>query len=228
MPCNGRRLSPAWAALCFPASRCPGRSGKRSLYAAAFRINSDWHRPGDITKYMCVPWQADFYDCKDTWWPAARPDDVIPQNVFEEVDKAWRPGQPQVSEALEGRVKWDRGLGVSTLFRRPWQNPAEAIDDPRNSEWRGCDDMVRYWSELGFVVPRQTAWRGEDPEGPGDRSRRDGAPSICGNGRTRAFPLPIEFGRASRLPPESGGIRRERTGGWSANAAHCGRLCLDG
>ena len=134
----------------FPGIEMSWTVREKELYAAAFRINSDWHRPGDITKYMCVPWQADFYDCKDTWWPAARPDDVIPQNVFEEVDKAWRPGQPQVSEALEGRVKWDRGLGVSTLFRRPWQNPAEAIDDPRNSEWRGCDDMVRYWSELGL------------------------------------------------------------------------------
>ena len=157
-------LEPCVGGALFPGIEMSWTVREKDLYAAAFRINSDWHRPGDITKYMCVPWQADFYDCKDTWWPAARPDDVIPQKVFEEVDKAWRPGQPQVSEALEGRVKWDRGLGVSTLFRRPWQNPAEAIDDPRNAEWRGCDDMVRYWSELGFVVPRQTAWRGEDPK----------------------------------------------------------------
>ena len=96
---------------------------------------------------MCLPWQADLFDCRDSWWPAARPDDVVPEEVFEEANKAWRPGQPQISEALEGRVKWARGLGVTTLFRRPWHNPAEAVDDPRDNERRGCDDMVRYWHD---------------------------------------------------------------------------------
>ena len=143
----------------YPGIEVPWIVRSKDLYAGAFRINSAAHRPGDITKYMALPWQADFYDCKDTWWPSARPDDVIPQHVFEEANKAWRPGQPPLSEALEGREKWHRGLGVTTLFRRPWHNPADAIDDPRDSARRGCDDMVRYWHELGFVVPRKTAWR---------------------------------------------------------------------
>ena len=143
----------------YPGIEVPWIVREKNLYAGAFRINSAAHRPGDITKYMALPWQADFYDCKDTWWPSARPDDVIPQDVFEEANKAWRPGQPPLSEALEGREKWHRGLGVTTLFRRPWHNPADAIDDPRDSARRGCDDMVRYWHELGFVVPRKTAWR---------------------------------------------------------------------
>ena len=131
---------------------------KPELYADAFRINSATYGPGDISKYMALPWQADFYACSNNWWPAARPDDVIPEADFDESDKAWLPGQPPVAEGLEGRVRWDRGLGVTTLFRRPWNNPAEAVDDPRDSERRGCDDMVRYWSELGFVVPRATRW----------------------------------------------------------------------
>jgi L-Lysine epsilon oxidase N-terminal/L-lysine epsilon oxidase C-terminal domain/Iron-containing redox enzyme len=129
-----------------------------ALYAAAFRINSEKYKAGDITKHMAMPWQADFYACKDNWWPAARPDDVVSEEVFEKANKAWRRGQLPVSEGLEGRVKWARGLGVTTLFRRPWQNPATAVDDPRASDQRGCDDMVRYWSELGFVMPRETAW----------------------------------------------------------------------
>jgi len=123
-----------------------------------FRINSEASTSGDITKYMALPWQADFYDCKDTWWPAARPDDVIPQHVFEEANKAWRDKEPKLSEALEGRVKWDRGLAVTTLFRRPWNNPASTEEDPRDTARRGCDDMVRYWHELGFVVPCKTRW----------------------------------------------------------------------
>jgi L-Lysine epsilon oxidase N-terminal/L-lysine epsilon oxidase C-terminal domain/Iron-containing redox enzyme len=129
------------------------------LYAEAFRIDTKKHGPGDISKYMCVPWQADFYACVGNWWPAARPDDVIPETNFNEANTAWRPGQPQVAEGLEGRVKWHRGLGVTTLFRRAWNNPATAVDDPRDSDRRGCDDMVRYWSELGFVVPRTTNWK---------------------------------------------------------------------
>jgi hypothetical protein len=153
-------LEPCVGGPLFPGIEVPWiiRDNTTGLYADAFRINSEKHGPGDITKYMCVPWQADFYDCKDTWWPAARPDDVIPEEVFEEANKAWQPGQPPVSEALEGRESWDRGLGVTTLFRRPWHNPPDAEDDPRDSGPRGCDDMVRYWHELGFVVPRKTAW----------------------------------------------------------------------
>ena len=154
-------LEPCIGGAFFPGIEVAWTVREPDLYATAFRINSRTVRPGDLTKYMCVPWQADFYDCRDSWWPAARPDDVIPEEVFEEANKAWKPGQPKLSEALEGRVKWDRGLGVTTLFRRPWHNPADAADDPRDSERRGCDDMVRYWHEMGFVIPRKTAWKGE-------------------------------------------------------------------
>lgn len=127
------------------------------LYVDAFRINARIYQPGDITKHLALPWQAGMFLRCERWWPAARPDDIVPQGVFEEVDRLWRKGGKPVSEGLEGRAKWDRGLGVSTLLRRPWQNPAIAIDDPRDADRRGADDMVRYWSELGFVVPRRTA-----------------------------------------------------------------------
>jgi hypothetical protein len=156
-------LEPCIGGAFYPGIEVPWIVLEPARYAAAFRINSKTVRPGDLTKGMCLPWQADFYDCRDSWWPAARPDDVIPEEVFEEANKAWQPGQPKLSEALEDRVKWDRGLGVTTLFRRPWGNPADAVDDPRDSERRGCDDMVHYWQELGFVLPRKTAWKGEDP-----------------------------------------------------------------
>ena len=154
-------LEPCVGGPLFPGIEVPWivRNNDNNLYAGKFRINSSKYGAGDVTKYMSLPWQADFYDCKDSWWPAARPDDVVPQAVFDEVNKAWVAGQPRISEGLEGREKWDRGLGVTTLFYRPWHNPAEAVDDPRDSERRGCDDMVRYWSELGFVVPRRTAWQ---------------------------------------------------------------------
>ncbi len=47
-----------------------------------FRLDQTTLRPGDVTKQMAVPWQADFFDCQVedplVWWPAQRPDDVFP------------------------------------------------------------------------------------------------------------------------------------------------------
>lgn len=57
-----------------------------------FRINPNLE-PGDITKHMTLPWQADFLDCAEEWWPVARPDNVIPEdsNSFDDLSerKEW-------------------------------------------------------------------------------------------------------------------------------------------
>ena len=48
-----------------------------------FRLDSASLSPGDVTKQMAVPWQADFNDCAQdgelAWWPAQRPDEVFPE-----------------------------------------------------------------------------------------------------------------------------------------------------
>jgi hypothetical protein len=150
-------LEPCVGGAFHPGVEIPYTAATTELYVDAFRIDAESNGPGDITKHLAVPWQAGLYLRKEKWWPTARPDDIVAQEVFEEADSLWRKGGKPVSEGLEGRVKWDRGLGVGTLLRRPWQNPAFAVDDPRDAERRGADDMVRYWSELGFVVPRQAA-----------------------------------------------------------------------
>ncbi|MBV8753567.1 MAG: LodA/GoxA family CTQ-dependent oxidase [Pseudonocardiales bacterium] len=150
-------LEPCAGGAFYPGVEASYTVADARLYAGAFRIDGKKTKAGDVTKYLAVPWQASLYLRKDGWWPAARPDDIVPEEVFDEADSQWRAGGKPVSAGLEGRVRWDRGLGVSTLFRRPWQNPARAVDDPRDGERRGPDDMVRYWSELGFVVPRRSA-----------------------------------------------------------------------
>ena len=150
-------IEPAVGGGFYPGVEAGHTLAQAKTYACAFRIDSRSNRPGDLTKHLSVPWHAGLHQRKDTWWPTARPDDVVAHDVFEEVDRAWLSGGKAVSQGLEGRVRWDRGLGVSTLLRRPWRNPACAVDDPRDSERRGADDMVRYWSELGFVVPRRTS-----------------------------------------------------------------------
>jgi hypothetical protein len=53
-------------------------------FVEPFRLNSTEIVPGDVTKQMALPWQADFWACSKedpndgpiTWWPFARPDDV--------------------------------------------------------------------------------------------------------------------------------------------------------
>jgi hypothetical protein len=64
-------------------------------YSEPFRLDGTHLKPGDVTKQMAVPWQADFADCAQegelAWWPAQRPDDVFPAS-----------GGPQ--------VPWTRGL----------------------------------------------------------------------------------------------------------------------
>ncbi len=55
-------------------------------YSEAFRFDQTNLHPGDVTKAMARPWQADFTACTGgnapdgrDWWPAARPDAVYPQ-----------------------------------------------------------------------------------------------------------------------------------------------------
>jgi hypothetical protein len=33
--------------------------------------------PGDMTQWMALPWQNDFFYCQDPWWPVPRPDEVL-------------------------------------------------------------------------------------------------------------------------------------------------------
>jgi hypothetical protein len=40
-----------------------------------FRLNPA-HPAGYLTEKMALPWQADFADCANYWWPSQRPDDV--------------------------------------------------------------------------------------------------------------------------------------------------------
>ena len=44
-----------------------------------FRINLD-HPAGFMTEKMALPWQADYADCSDFWWPSQRPVRVTKQD----------------------------------------------------------------------------------------------------------------------------------------------------
>src|SRR5262249_54291235 len=67
----------------YPGIEMTSIAREAALYSAAFRLNHHSLKPGDVTKYMALPWQADFWECRDHWWPAQRPDDVITNDDFE-------------------------------------------------------------------------------------------------------------------------------------------------
>ena len=205
-------LEPCVGGALFPGIEMSWTVRETDLYADAFRINSDSIGPGDITQYMCSAMASGLLRLQDTLVAGGSTRRRHSANRVRRGRQGLAPGQPQVSEGLEGRVRWDRGLGVTTLFRRPWKTPR------RRSTIRAIRSGVdaTTWSATGASWVSSCRAHTMDAAGPkrtGDRSGRDGTPSICGNGRTRAFPLPAEFGRASGLPAESGGICRERPGG---------------
>jgi hypothetical protein len=136
-----------------------------SLYIEAFRLDSAKLNAGDITKYMALPWQADFYECRDHWWPGQRPDDVITTQEFHKLVKTFKDDEHQhgLEDVLFNRIRWDRGIGPRSrpsndyLYARILPDPAqddlqayidlitvEKIDlqDPRYPRLVMCDPLV--------------------------------------------------------------------------------------
>ena len=161
-PCVGGAFFPGIEMTYICEARKEDHAG--DLYCDAFRIRHGRKRgAGDLTKHMAVPWQADFYKCAGNWWPAQRPDDVVPQHVYDAIrDSLMKGDSVPVAEGLEARVSWDRGLGTTSVYRRPWRNPILGVpddpsrpgtndDDPRSPVGLGHIDMVDYWHELGIV-----------------------------------------------------------------------------
>ena len=87
--------------------------------------------PGDVSRYMAMPWQADFNECSSQtigdrilwWWPSQRPEFVHVQ----ETDGS-RPNP----------IAW-----IGTDYDQEANNYISFADNV---------DMVRYWSQLGFVL----------------------------------------------------------------------------
>jgi L-Lysine epsilon oxidase N-terminal/L-lysine epsilon oxidase C-terminal domain len=116
-----------------------------SVYAEPFRFDHLQLAAGDITKRNALPWQADFFECREHWWPAQRPDEVLTlvnYNRIKELDEKLAKAVPQSAAFKElqeerddlwrQRVSWARGL--------PQESP------------EGDNAMVNDWSRLGFLV----------------------------------------------------------------------------
>lgn len=87
-----------------------------------------WSAPGDITRWMAVPWQTDTASCRSgytdwspgtnpfpdetfipTFWPSRVPNDVLTRGQFEIVADPDRPLDERM-RAFHHRVRWLRGL----------------------------------------------------------------------------------------------------------------------
>lgn len=82
----------------FPGIETGGLSGARPIidpanYAEPFRLNHGVVSPGAMTYVMALPWQNDFYQCADNWWPVPRPNYVI---------RGGAPDQSFISGAVSG------------------------------------------------------------------------------------------------------------------------------
>ena len=132
-----------------------------AIYTEPFRIRANFEmsgplslgfdpqrgmQPGDVTRYMAVPWQADFNECSSQpvgirwlwWWPAQRPEFVYlahKQPLHFDVDEV-----PPPDEETGTQVAW-----IGTDFDQMADNFIAFADDV---------DMVKYWSKLGFVLQK--------------------------------------------------------------------------
>lgn len=126
--------------------------------------------PGDLTRWMAAPWQADTASCRSgyevlaglgpryspylpTFWPAQVPNHVLKLEDFEKVDTPPAGADDSArEEAFERRATWLRGL-TGTVNQQRMQ-------------------MVTDWPKLGIVEVRDyTGGDGKFPERIGVESR---------------------------------------------------------
>ncbi|WP_366657594.1 CTQ-dependent glycine oxidase GoxA [Fodinicurvata sp. EGI_FJ10296] len=115
--------------------------------------------PGDLTRWMGLPWQCDAFSCQQVemqedfptavWWPALLPIDVLPEAHYEQV---MRPdlAPDQRVRSFENRVAWSRGVAGIGYHANA-------------SYWDGITNMIRLWQRMGFIEKRPGP---DDPDRP--------------------------------------------------------------
>lgn len=121
----------------FPGIEMTAIARHPGFYKEVYRLNDEVLEPGDATKYMALPWQADFYECQMHWWPAQRPDDVIVDEDFDEIFSSFEEEtlgdyKQQFELVLFNRKRWDRGLGTSRPSDNFLQN--RLLPEPQEGE----------------------------------------------------------------------------------------------
>ncbi|MCD4506803.1 LodA/GoxA family CTQ-dependent oxidase [Chromobacterium piscinae] len=105
--------------------------------------------PGDVTRYMAIPWQADFNECSSQpldgrrlwWWPAQRPEFVYLEPQPQPRTLAAASPPPPPDQETGKQVPW-----LGTDYDQLAGDFIQFADDI---------DMVKYWAGLGFVMEKQ-------------------------------------------------------------------------
>ncbi|MGW3960945.1 LodA/GoxA family CTQ-dependent oxidase [Amycolatopsis sp. NPDC005003] len=66
----------------------------------SFRLRPDLP-PGAVTEGMALPWQQDFHECQG-WWPAVRPDRVVPDGAPPNESEEWLRGAEDPEQFARG------------------------------------------------------------------------------------------------------------------------------
>ncbi|NES90186.1 LodA/GoxA family CTQ-dependent oxidase [Okeania sp. SIO2B9] len=128
---------------------------------ATLSLGTDWEKgfePGDVTKYMALPWQADFDVCSTQlveqivwWWPAQRP-------LFVYLDPR-PPLQPLMADAPQVPDETIKDKQVPWVGTSYDQNADDYLI-------LGYLEMVQQWHQLGFIfdisetLPEYFKWEG--------------------------------------------------------------------
>jgi len=122
-------LEPTIGAPLYPGIEMSWNAEQETTYdlSVPFTIAEDIE-PGDLTKYLSLPWQSDFYMCRSYWcvdrtiascqslisvftalrWPSVRPDTIVTEAEYDRVAKSVKP--EEIAKLLTHRVPWERGL----------------------------------------------------------------------------------------------------------------------
>jgi len=124
-------------------------SDEEGTYRGSFRLSYKY-QPGDITRYMAMPWQADFFECNTHWWPAQRPDNIVTEEAFNEAKKLLE----NYSYKQDSKNFIDpRTVYASAMADRPYW--ARGVSDDPDDNITGDNNMVKYWHEMGFITKRE-------------------------------------------------------------------------
>ena len=103
---------------------------------------------GDITKWMACPWQTDFYNCDDQWWPAIRPEQVVTEAMYEEALAQYQAGPERKDvrfAAMLGRAR--SGCAARKRSTKPWSSRRRRTTPTQ--AWTTCASRRRASSTRG-------------------------------------------------------------------------------
>lgn len=125
-----------------------------------------WNAPGDLSRWMAVPWQTDTASCRSgyepsydpvipTFWPAHVPNQVLREQDYEIVMNT-KLKRDERLEAFNRRASWYRILGKSYLDSI--QNMVDRYGDMGVVEWRpgpknDPDFPAQMWVETRPFAP---------------------------------------------------------------------------